>query len=214
MAISDENTAENIAKNAINDLCEFSTSRKADKKKCIKLGTDCDFDKCYNERIAWSKTWPTDELRAKCTISAKGDLKKRLDCILKDERDPSAAYYYCKTNKCGDNLDFVLDKQIEKTKLDESKIKDVRERKYNQCVNTKCKKSVNAYLNIDRVHNKCIKKNKTYKTQKKCFAIIGKLYDDKSDCEDKKCFKLYPTYNSIKSIKSKKSCKKSGKKSK
>ena len=112
-------------------------------------------------------------------------MKKRLDCILKDERDPSAAYYYCKTNKCGDNLDFVLDKQIEKTKLDESKIKDVRERKYNQCVNTKCKKSVNAYLNIDRVHNKCIKKNKTYKTQKKCFAIIGKLYDDKSDCETK-----------------------------
>lgn len=32
MAISDENTAENIAKNAINDLCKFSTSRKADKK--------------------------------------------------------------------------------------------------------------------------------------------------------------------------------------
>lgn len=78
------------------------------------MGTECDFDKCYNERITWSKTWPTDELRTACTISSKGDLKKRLDCILKDERDPSAAYYYCRTNKCGDNLDFIIDKQIEK----------------------------------------------------------------------------------------------------
>ncbi len=206
-------SGKNITK-VINEVCKFSTSRKADKKKCVKLGTDCEFDKCYDERIAWSNSWPTDELRAKCDISSKGDAKKRLDCILKDERDPNAAYYYCKTNKCSDSLDFIIDKQIEKTKLDESKIKDVKLKQYNQCVNTKCKKSANAFLNLDRTHNKCLKRSKTYKAQKKCAKIISNLYKNKSDCESKKCFELNPTYSSIKSIKSIKSTKKYKKKSK